>query len=116
MFRTDTGGPAFPRPGFYPPTNGNDDFEHIREMMPSMTEPQPGMTLFDYYVGQALQGLLANPHSLGLRVMPINKAEAEEMVNQIGGAAIVYAHAAMEARAEYLALPRKPRAHTPEEE
>jgi hypothetical protein len=51
--------PAFPRPGYYPPTSRDDDIEHLREMLPTVTEPQDGLTLRDYFAAVALQGILA---------------------------------------------------------
>lgn len=112
MFRTDTGGPAFPRPGFYPDTTDGC----VRDYGPTITEPTAGMTLFDYYVGQALAGILANSGTFGRALPPLDRAEAQQKVDELGGAAVVYAHAAMEARAAYLALPRKPRPHNPDED
>ena len=115
MFKIDSGGPAFPRTGFYPETN-YADIEHIRELIPTVTEPQAGMSLMDYYIGQALQGILANSGTFGRGLPPMDRAEAQELVKQISGSAVIYAHALMEAREEYLKLPRKPRPHNPEED
>lgn len=44
----NTGGPAFPNEGF----NG-------------WGEPQPGMTLRDYFAAKAIQGLLSDPNMKG---------------------------------------------------
>ncbi len=115
MFRTDSGGPAFPRTGFTPDmTDAGGD--RLRELMGTITEPQSGMTLFDFYVGQALQGLLANSGTFGRGLPPLERAEAQAMVEQLGGAAVLYAHATMIAREKYLALPKPPKVHDPEDE
>lgn len=112
MFKIDTGGPAYPRAGFIPDTS-NAVGEQLRDLLDTVTEPQAGMTLMDYYIGQALQGILANPGTFGRGLPPLDRAEAQEMVKQISGCAVIYAHALMEAREEYLKLPRKPHAHNP---
>jgi hypothetical protein len=59
MPKTDDGGPAFPRPGYYPDGSNNDNLE-VRERMDLHTQPQPGMTLRDYFAAQALAGILAH--------------------------------------------------------
>jgi hypothetical protein len=101
MFRLDTGGPVSPT------TEGNE-----------YPTGSAGMTLFDYYAGLALQGVLANPTTFGdARMLALlNRAEAQEKVDQIGECAVIYAHALMKARAKYLALPYEPRIHSPEED
>lgn len=115
MFRSRNNPPAYPRSGFYPDTSG-DDYDHVREMLPSITVPQDGMTLFDHYAGLALKGMLANPTTFGDARFTalLGRAEAQDRVDQIAGAAVVYAHAMMKARAAYLELPLEPRAHDPE--
>lgn len=115
MFRIDDGGAAFPRTGFIPDT-GNAVGERLRELMNTITEPQNGMSLMDYYIGQALQGILANSGTFGRMMPPLDREEAQEKVKEIGVACLVYARAALEAREAYLALPRKPRPHNPEED
>lgn len=115
MFKIDSGGPAFPRTGFIPDTKDAVG-ERLRDLLNTITEAQPGMSLFDYYVGQALAGLLANPGTFGRAMPPLERAEAQEMVQLLGGSAVVYARAVMEAREAYLNLPRKPRTHNPEED
>lgn len=116
MFRIRKNPPAYPRSGFYPPHG--DDWESTRERLPTVTEPEAGMTLFDHYAGLALQAMLANPTTFGdARVIALlGRAEAQDRVDQIAGAAIVYAHAMMKARAAYLELPVEPRAHNPEDD
>lgn len=49
----DTGGPAFPRTGFYPDLSVvmPDDFAAAHD---TRTEPEAGMTLRDWFAGQAL--------------------------------------------------------------
>jgi hypothetical protein len=59
MARRDDGGPAYPRPGYYPDTELSD-FEAVRERLPSVTEPQDGMSLRDWFAGQALAGEAAS--------------------------------------------------------
>jgi hypothetical protein len=49
MSKTNDGGPAFARPGFESELAGRD-YDGA---------PQSGMTLLDYFAGQALAGLLA---------------------------------------------------------
>lgn len=115
MFKIDNGGPAYPRAGFIPDTSDAVG-QRLRDLMNTITEPQAGMSLMDYYIGQALQGILANSGTFGRGLPPLDRAEAQEMVKAIGGSAIIYAHAVMEAREEYLKLPRKPRTHNPEED
>lgn len=58
MPRIDNGGPAFPRTGFHPDTtSATGDF--YRELQSTVTEPATGMTLRDWFAGQALCGHLA---------------------------------------------------------
>lgn len=57
MNRSESGGPAFPRPVSVDPTHGTlpDGDDVIRE--------QEGMSLRDWFAGQALAGLLASTHN-----------------------------------------------------
>lgn len=61
------GGPAFPRPAFSPsfPYQGG---EHGQ---------QEGMSLRDWFAGQALQGLLAGNHELTIISNPIPRVAEE---------------------------------------
>lgn len=53
-----SGGAAYPRSGYYPPhhPDGGYDLNAVKE---TATEPTDGMTLLDYFAGQALNGLVA---------------------------------------------------------
>lgn len=115
MFKLNSGGAAFPRAGFYPETSGAD-YDRVRELFPTVTEPQAGMTLFDYYLGHTMQGLLANSGTFGRGLPPLERGDAQVLVDQIGESAVIYAHALMKARAKYLALPTEPRVHNPEDD
>jgi hypothetical protein len=53
--RKETGGSAFPRSGFLPPQCNYD----ARERAQYVTEPCDGMTVRQWYAGQALVGLIA---------------------------------------------------------
>jgi hypothetical protein len=55
---------AFPRTGFYPDTQGPLTNEAVLEMLPTVTEPQAGMDLRDYFAARAMQGELANLRNL----------------------------------------------------
>lgn len=102
MTRRDNGGPAFPRSGFYPPTSpASDDWERTREMLPSVTEPTDGMTLFDYYLGIALGGILANPRTNAGQA-PANRTEAAEFMRQCAVTAVGMTAVLMAARAAHL--------------
>lgn len=57
MATKDDGGPAFPRPGYYPDDPGGR--MEARERLELRTEPQPGLSLRDYFAAAALTGLLA---------------------------------------------------------
>lgn len=58
--------PAFPRTGFgmYGQTDSNEFAD---------THPQAGMTLRDWFAGQALAGMLANPSLVRWRDDPANQ-------------------------------------------
>lgn len=112
MFKIDSGGPAFPRTGFIPDTSDAVG-ERLRDLMNTITEPQDGMTLLDWYIGQALQGMVA---STARHIAWTNPEQDAHISATVGQAAVCYAEATMVARAEYLALPRKPRPHNPEED
>jgi hypothetical protein len=53
MSLLDTGGPAFPRTGYYPDTDECGG-EALRERLPAITDPQQGMTLRDYFAAKAM--------------------------------------------------------------
>ena len=53
----DDGGPAFPIPGMSPVGTGDP-----RDGMAGGCDPQPGMSLRDWFAGMALQGVLASGH------------------------------------------------------
>ena len=80
--KTSDGGPAFPRAGYYPPTDGCD-LDTLRERLPSVTEPEDGMSLRDYFAGQAVMGILANsdlPDLFAKGFAPHKAAEIAYMV------------------------------------
>jgi len=54
MAKQETGGPAFPRPGYYP-DDPNERME-IGERRDLRTDPQDGMTLRDYFAAQVAGG------------------------------------------------------------
>lgn len=56
--KRDTGGPAFPRPGYYPDME-NTAREDFNEKFAHRSEPQEGMQLRDYFAAAALTGTLA---------------------------------------------------------
>lgn len=58
MARSETGGYAYPRTGFYPVTDGVAN-EDLAQVFSAATTPQSGMTLRDWFAGHALCGLLA---------------------------------------------------------
>lgn len=49
--------PAFPRTGYFPDTTELAG-DALREVLPSITEPQPGMTLRDYFAAKAMTALI----------------------------------------------------------
>lgn len=53
----DTGGPAFPRSGFYPDTE-SVDADDLRSVLDTRTQPTSGMTLRDFFAAQALRSLV----------------------------------------------------------
>ena len=55
MSNRDDGGPAFPRPGYYP----DDPADRLEpaERQDHSNSPQTGLSLRDYFAGQALAGL-----------------------------------------------------------
>lgn len=56
--------PAFPRTGYYPPTDGCDgDYDAICERLPTMTKPTNGISVRDWLAAKALAGLLAGDAS-----------------------------------------------------
>lgn len=60
----DTGGPAYPTRGgmmFYVP---DEHEESIRKSIEEMDRDFDGMTLRDYFAGQALIGLISIPESM----------------------------------------------------
>jgi len=51
---------AFPRTGHYPDFTGcGTDRDSLRERMDTLTTPEEGMTLREWYAGLAMEGLLA---------------------------------------------------------
>jgi hypothetical protein len=66
----NTGGSAFPRSGFAP--------EGVRSEDCDITDAREGMTLRDWFAGQALIGLMSDP---GLR--PDNVAEFAHMASRL---------------------------------
>lgn len=58
MNGSTTGGAAWPRAGFYPSTEGLQ-IDDLREAMGTVTEPTAGMSLRDWFAGQAMVGYLA---------------------------------------------------------
>jgi hypothetical protein len=84
MARQSDGGPAFPRPGYYP-DDPNDRMEP-RERAGLETDPQDGMSLRDYLAGQALAGLTPR--------VPVNDSSAD----LVAKAAYQYADAMLRAR------------------
>jgi hypothetical protein len=56
--KIDTGGPAYPRPGYWPDTTATDR-DDMHAAVGTVTDPQDGMTLRDYFAAHALAGLLA---------------------------------------------------------
>ena len=58
MNEVKTGGAAFQRAGFYPDTS-NVAPDDLHRAIDTITEPTAGMSLRDWYAGQALAGFLA---------------------------------------------------------
>ncbi len=58
MSKPDDGGAAFPRVGFYPAGTNEMHVEDIRQAMDTITRPENGMTLRDYFAAKAMQGLI----------------------------------------------------------
>lgn len=58
MARINDGGPAFPRTGYWPDTStaGGED---MHACIASITEAEKGMSLRDWFAGQALVGFQA---------------------------------------------------------
>lgn len=57
--------PAFPRTGYFPDVSDADG-DSLRERLPSITEPQEGMSLRDYFAAKAMQAItpLAEPENV----------------------------------------------------
>lgn len=83
MSSADTGGPAFPRPASPAHQHG-------------MHDPQKGMTLRDYFAGQAIAGILANP-DISASAARCN-VSTEEFREDTAAAAYAMADAMLKAR------------------
>jgi hypothetical protein len=59
MSYTPDGGPAFPRPGHYPEKSAIHP-EDLAEALETINNGQRGMSLRDYFAGQALAALIGN--------------------------------------------------------
>lgn len=83
MANSKTGGPAFARPSFRPAHEGLE----YSEVCALTNEAQDGMTLRDYFAGQALLGHIANA---GVLTDPTIRAE---VVNPERAARFAYSYA-----------------------
>lgn len=73
--RIDTGGAAFPRTGYYPPTSPGMDIEHLRELLPTTTEPEQGMSLRDYFAAHVSDSVVAGFVRKYMEVLETNEPE-----------------------------------------
>ena len=72
----DDGGSAFPRTGFYPHLRDHESHDALIEKMETLTQAESGMTLRDWFAGQALAGLIANEAIVKATSNPAERAEA----------------------------------------
>lgn len=85
----NTGGPAYPRPA------------SIDNTTATPVGPQSGMSLLDYYVGQALAGILSNPNeTTGMAIRAMLRGGNAAV--GLGEAAVGMAISALAARDQFL--------------